>query len=410
MKAARPYPKIIITPKGEAALTGGHPWVYEGEVTAVDGAAEDGGLVDVVSRRGSWLGCGFYNSRSKIRVRLVSRNANDDFSDAFWERRIRYAWEYRKTVMGETDSRCCRVIFGEADLFPGLTVDRFESVLVTQTLSLGMERIKSRLFPLLAKVLREDGQDIRGIYERNDVAIRELEGMAQGKGWYPLPGETPPSRTTVDIVENGIRYTVDFENGQKTGFFLDQKYNRLAVSRLAKGRTVLDCFTHTGSFALNAAKGGAEHVTAVDVSASAIGMARQNALRNGLEDRMDFVTADVFDLLPELAAKGGKPYDFIILDPPAFTKSRKTVDSAQRGYKEINLRALKLLPRGGYFATASCSHFMPSELFVKMLKAAALDAGVELRQIEARQQAPDHPILWNVPETDYLKFYLFQVV
>ena len=270
MKAARPYPKIIITPKGEAALTGGHPWVYEGEVTAVDGAAEDGGLVDVVSRRGSWLGCGFYNSRSKIRVRLVSRNANDDFSDAFWERRIRYAWEYRKTVMGETDSRCCRVIFGEADLFPGLTVDRFESVLVTQTLSLGMERIKSRLFPLLAKVLREDGQDIRGIYERNDVAIRELEGMAQGKGWYPLPGETPPSQTTVDIVENGIRYTVDFENGQKTGFFLDQKYNRLAVSRLAKGRTVLDCFTHTGSFALNAAQGGAAHVTAVDVSEFAV--------------------------------------------------------------------------------------------------------------------------------------------
>ena len=410
MKAARPYPKIIITPKGEAALTGGHPWVYEGEVTAVDGAAEDGGLVDVVSRRGSWLGCGFYNSRSKIRVRLVSRNANDDFSDIFWERRIRYAWEYRKTVMGETDSRCCRVIFGEADLFPGLTVDRFESVLVTQTLSLGMERIKPRLFPLLAKVLREDGQDIRGIYERNDVAIRELEGMAQNKGWFLLPGETPPESPMTEICENGVYYSVDVENGQKTGFFLDQKYNRLAVAKLAKGKRVLDCFTHTGSFALNAAKGGAEHVTAVDVSASAIGMARQNAIRNGLEDRMDFVTADVFDLLPELAAKGGKPYDFIILDPPAFTKSRKTVDSAQRGYKEINLRALKLLPRGGYFATASCSHFMPSELFVKMLKAAALDAGVELRQIEARQQAPDHPILWNVPETDYLKFYIFQVV
>ena len=234
--------------------------------------------------------------------------------------------------------------------------------------------------------------------------------MAQNKGWYALPGETPPESPVTEICENGVYYSVDVENGQKTGFFLDQKYNRLAVAKLAKGKRVLDCFTHTGSFALNAAKGGAEHVTAVDVSASAIGMARQNALRNGLEDRMDFVTADVFDLLPELAAKGGKPYDFIILDPPAFTKSRKTVDSAQRGYKEINLRALKLLPRGGYFATASCSHFMPSELFVKMLKAAALDAGVELRQIEARQQAPDHPILWNVPETDYLKFYIFQVV
>ena len=409
MKAARPYPKIIITPKGEAALTGGHPWVYEGEVTAVDGAAEDGGLVDVVSRRGSWLGCGFYNSRSKIRVRLVSRNANDDFSDAFWERRIRYAWEYRKTVMGETDSRCCRVIFGEADLFPGLTVDRFESVLVTQTLSLGMERIKPRLFPLLAKVLREDGQDIRGIYERNDVAIRELEGMAQGKGWYPLPGETPPAQTTVDIVENGIRYTVDFENGQKTGFFLDQKYNRLAVSRLAKGRTVLDCFTHTGSFALNAARGGAAHVTAVDVSEFAVQCAVENARRNGLDGVMDCMAANVFDLLPQLE-KQPRKYDFIILDPPAFTKSRKTVASAMTGYKEINYRAMKLLPRGGYLATCSCSHFASEELFVKMLRDAARDAGVQLRQIEARQQCADHPILWGVEETNYLKFFIFQVV
>lgn len=409
MKAARPYPKIIITPKGEAALTGGHPWVYEGEVTAVDGAAEDGGLVDVVSRRGSWLGCGFYNSRSKIRVRLVSRNANDDFSDAFWERRIRYAWEYRKTVMGETDSRCCRVIFGEADLFPGLTVDRFESVLVTQTLSLGMERIKSRLFPLLAKVLREDGQDIRGIYERNDVAIRELEGMAQGKGWYPLPGETPPAQTTVDIVENGIRYTVDFENGQKTGFFLDQKYNRLAVSRLAKGRTVLDCFTHTGSFALNAARGGAAHVTAVDVSEFAVQCAAENARRNGLDGIMDCMAANVFDLLPQLE-KQPRKYDFIILDPPAFTKSRKTVASAMTGYKEINYRAMKLLPRGGYLATCSCSHFATEELFIKMLRSAARDAGVQLRQIEARQQCADHPILWGVEETNYLKFFIFQVI
>ncbi len=409
MKAARPYPKIIITPKGEAALTGGHPWVYEGEVTAMDGAAEDGGLVDVVSRRGSWLGCGFYNSRSKIRVRLVSRNANDDFSDAFWERRIRYAWEYRKTVMGETDSRCCRVIFGEADLFPGLTVDRFESVLVTQTLSLGMERIKSRLFPLLAKVLREDGQDIRGIYERNDVAIRELEGMAQGKGWYPLPGETPPSQTTVDIVENGIRYTVDFENGQKTGFFLDQKYNRLAVSRLAKGRTVLDCFTHTGSFALNAARGGAAHVTAVDVSEFAVQCAAENARRNGLDGVMDCMAANVFDLLPQLE-KQPRKYDFIILDPPAFTKSRKTVASAMTGYKEINYRAMKLLPRGGYLATCSCSHFATEELFIKMLRSAARGAGVQLRQIEARQQCADHPILWGVEETNYLKFFIFQVI
>ena len=409
MKALRPYPKITITPKGEAALTGGHPWVYEGEVTAMDGTPEDGALVDVVSRKGSWLGCGFYNSHSKIRVRLLSRNANDDFSDAFWERRVRYAWDYRKTVMGETDSRCCRVIFGEADLFPGLTVDRFESVLVTQTLSLGMERIKDRLFPLLVKVLREDGQDIRGIYERNDVALREREGMAQNKGWYPLPGETPPEKTTVDITENGIVYTVDFENGQKTGFFLDQKYNRLAVAKLAKGKTVLDCFTHTGSFALNAARGGAAHVTAVDVSEFAVQCAAENARRNGLDGVMDCVAANVFDLLPELE-KQPRKYDFIILDPPAFTKSRKTVHNAMGGYKEINYRAMKLLPRGGYLATCSCSHFATEELFIKMLHSAARDAGVQLRQIEARQQCADHPILWGVEETNYLKFFLFQVV
>ena len=409
MKALRPYPKITITPKGEAALTGGHPWVYEGEVTAVDGTPEDGALVDVVSRRGSWLGCGFYNSHSKICVRLLSRNANDDFSDAFWERRVRYAWDYRKTVMGETDSRCCRVIFGEADLFPGLTVDRFESVLVTQTLSLGMERIKDRLFPLLVKVLREDGQDIRGIYERNDVALREREGMAQNKGWYPLPSETPPKKTCVDITENGIVYTVDFENGQKTGFFLDQKYNRLTVAKLAKGKTVLDCFTHTGSFALNAVRGGAAHVTAVDVSEFAVQCAAENARRNGLDGVMDCVAANVFDLLPELE-KQPRRYDFIILDPPAFTKSRKTVHNAMTGYKEINYRAMKLLPRGGYLATCSCSHFATEELFIKMLHSAARDAGVQLRQIEARQQCADHPILWGVEETNYLKFFVFQVV
>ena len=409
MKALRPYPKITITPKGEAALTGGHPWVYEGEVTAMDGTPEDGALVDVVSRKGSWLGCGFYNSHSKIRVRLLSRNANDDFSDTFWERRVRYAWGYRKTVMGETDSRCCRAIFGEADLFPGLTVDRFESVLVTQTLSLGMERIKDRLFPLLVKVLREDGQDIRGIYERNDVALREREGMEQDKGWFLLPGETPPETTTVDITENGIVYTVDFENGQKTGFFLDQKYNRLAVAKLAKGKTVLDCFTHTGSFALNAAKGGAAHVTAVDVSEFAVQCAAENAHRNGLDGVMDCVAANVFDLLPELE-KQPRKYDFIILDPPAFTKSRKTVHNAMSGYKEINYRAMKLLPRGGYLATCSCSHFATEELFIKMLHSAARDAGVQLRQIEARQQCADHPILWGVEETKYLKFFLFQVV
>ena len=409
MKAQRPYPQITITPKGEAALVGGHPWVYEGEVTGLSGPVSDGQLVDVISRRGSWLGCGFFNRRSRIGVRVLSRNPNDRFDRAFWRRRIQYAWDYRKTVMGPEDSRCCRMIFGEADGFPGLTVDRFESVLVAQVLCLGMELIKEELFSLLLEVLRSDGQDVVGVYERNDVAIRELEGMEQGKGWHPVDGEKAPDFTAVDIEENGIRYTVDFENGQKTGFFLDQKYNRQAVAKLARGRTVLDCFTHTGSFALNAARGGAKHVTAVDVSEFAVACARENARRNGLSDVMECVAANVFDLLPQLEQQP-KRYDFIILDPPAFTKSRKTTQRAMTGYKEINYRAMRLLPRGGYLATCSCSHFATDELFLKMLRSAAKDAGVQLRQIEARQQCCDHPILWGVEETNYLKFYLFQVV
>ena len=406
MKIEREYPSFIITKKGSAWVGTGHPWIYAQEIISKSTEPENGALVDALSENGRYLGTGLYSRESKIGLRLISRNANDRFDAEFWKRRIRYAWDYRRTVMGG-DVSCCRVIFGEADGFPGLTVDRFSNILVTQTLSVGMERLKDVIFPLLAEVLRESGERIDGIYERNDVSIRALEGLEQGKGWYELPGEEHPQSTVTEICENGIYYAVDFENGQKTGFFLDQKYNRFAVARLAKGRRVLDCFTHTGSFALNAARGGAEHVTAVDVSESAVEMARENARRNGLEDRMDFVAADVFDLLPEV--KKGE-YDFIILDPPAFTKSRRTVGRAEKGYKEINLRALKALPRGGYFATASCSHFMPSELFVKMLRSAAQDANVELRQIEARQQAPDHPILWNVPETDYLKFYIFQVV
>ena len=403
MKQKRDFPRCTVTAKGARWVEQGHPWIYEDEV--LDQLyCENGALVDAVSEKGKYLGTGFFSRNSRIRVRLVSRNANDRFDAAFWKRRFRYAWDYRKTVMG-ADSACCRVIFGEADGSPGLTVDRFGDVLVAQTLSVGIETRKRELFPLLLEVLSEDGETIRGLYERNDAAIRALEGLEQGKGWFCGGGET-----VTEICENGIFYQVDFESGQKTGFFLDQKYNRLAVARLAAGRRVLDCFTHTGSFGLNAAKGGAEHVTAVDVSAQAIEMARLNARRNGLEDRMDFLTADVFDLLPALREQGGEGYDFIILDPPAFTKSRKTADRAERGYKEINLRALQLLPRGGYFATASCSHFMPGERFESMLRDAARDAGVSLRQIEMRQQAPDHPILWNVPETDYLKFYLFQVV
>lgn len=404
---AREYPYIKISKKAESSVLQGHPWVYDGELKEITGTHENGELVDVLGSSGQYLGTGLYNDNSKIKIRIISRNANDKFDTAFFERRIRYAWDYRKTVMGN-DTNCCRVIFGEADTFPGLTVDKFNDILVTQTLSLGIEKRKDIIFPLLVKILSEDGMKIRGIYERNDVSIRKLEGMTENKGFYNIEGLPVPESTSVIINENGIKYNVDFENGQKTGFFLDQKYNRLAAAKIAKGRRVLDCFTHTGSFALNAAAGRAEHVCAVDISEEAVKMAESNAKLNGLEDRMSFKAANVFDLLPEIPKSEG--YDFIILDPPAFTKSRSTVDSAMRGYKEINLRAMKLLPRGGYLATCSCSHFMRDELFRSMLRSAAFDAHVSLRQIEARQQSPDHPILWNVPETDYLKFYIFQIV
>ena len=410
MKTTRSYPAYTVTKKAELSIVQGHPWVYADEITdAPETQPENGALVDVLSQKGRYLGTGFLSLASKIRVRLLSRNANDTFDEAFWQRRFEYAWAYRKTVLRPEDLTCCRVIFGEADQMPGLTVDRFGTVLVAQILSVGMEVRKEQLLPLLARVLRADGQQIDGIYQRNDAALRDKEGLEQGKGWLEIPGEQHPASTETEICENGVYYNVDFENGQKTGFFLDQKYNRRAVARLAAGHTVLDCFTHTGSFALNAALGGAAHVTAVDVSESAVEMARRNAARNGLEDRMDFVCEDVFDLLPRLEREGS-PYDFIILDPPAFTKARRTAQNAMRGYKEINYRAMRLLPRGGYLATASCSHFASEAMFIKMLHAAAHDAGRQLRQIEVRQQAPDHPILWNVEETDYLKFFLFQVV
>ena len=309
-------------------------------------------------------------------------------------------WEYRRQTV---DTSSCRLIFGEADFLPGIVIDKFSDVLVVESLALGIDRLKPLILEKLVKVLEEDGIHIRGIYERSDAKVRLQEGMERYKGFI---GE--PFDTKVEIVENGVRYLVDVKDGQKTGFFLDQKYNRRAVARIAAGHTVLDCFTHTGSFALNAARGGAARVTAADISADAIAMAQRNAERNGL-DNMDFLCEDTFALLPRLE-KEGHPYDFIILDPPAFTKARRTVENAMRGYKEINYRAMKLLPRGGYLATASCSHFATEELFIKMLKAAAKDAHRQLRQIEVRQQAPDHPILWGVPETNYLKFFLFQVI
>ena len=408
----REYTKFYITPKGERAARSGHPWVYAEEITRIEGEYQNGDLVDVVTNKGKYLGTGFVNDHSKIRVRLISTNTNDKFDADFWERRLRYAIDYRRTVMPGADFKCCRLIFGEADHFPGLTVDRFNDILVAQTLSLGIEVRKELIFNLLYKILREQGEEIRGLYERNDVKIRLLEGMEENKGWFDLSALDLPRPDTclTEIVENGIRYNVDVENCQKTGFFLDQKYNRQAIAKIAKGKHVLDCFTHTGAFALNAAAGGAAAVTAVDISAEAVQMTDANASKNGLDKVVKGLKANVFDLLSELVNNKSREYDFIILDPPAFTKSGSTVKNAIRGYKEINLKAMKLLPRGGYLATCSCSHFMKEELFVQMLHDAAADANVQLRQIEASQQSPDHPILWNVPETYYLKFYIFQVV
>lgn len=408
MAHKRSFPVATVTKKAEKSLKNGHPWVYSDEILNIDDKYENGDLVDVFSDKNRYLGTGFINDASKIRIRIISRNTNDKFDAAFFERRLRYAVDYRSTVMGN-DFNSCRLVFGEADMLPGLTVDRFENILVTQSLCLGTDRLKDLIFPLLIKILREKGVGIDALYERNDVAIRDKEGLSRYKGFYEGDGLKTDLDGKVIINENGILYTVDYINGQKTGFFLDQKYNRLAVSKIASGKRVLDCFTHTGAFALNAAKGGAQSVTAVDISEEAVELTKANAALNGLTN-VDFKCADVFDMLTEMAEAGRSDYDFIILDPPAFTKSRSTVKNAIRGYKEINLKAMKLLPRGGYLATCSCSHFMEDDLFRKMLMSAAADAGVSLRQIEARQQSADHPILWNVPETNYLKFYIFQIV
>lgn len=435
MKAQRPYPRATITPKGEHALAKGHPWVYEAEVLFMEGApgqgdgVANGSLIDVVNRKGAYLGTGLLSKSSKIRIRLITRNANDAFDRAFWKRKVAWAWEYRKTVMGE-DASCCRVLFSEADGFPGLVVDRFNDVLVAETLSVGMEQLKPVIFPVLLEVLAEDGVSIRGLYERNDVATRKLEGLELTAGWFagtagedgqagldPLapgaPGTEDFGPTATQIVENGVRYEVDFENGQKTGFFLDQKYNRLAMQRICKGKRVLDCFTHMGTFALNAGIAGASDVTGLDISEYAVQQANANAVRNHLEDTVHFRCANVLDELPKLAEAGEK-YDVVILDPPAFTKSREATKNAIKGYREINMKGLKLVKDGGYLATCSCSHFMTQELLAKTVKEAAKAAHKRLRQVEFRTQAPDHPILWansaNVPESYYLKFFIFQVV
>ena len=405
----RPFARLTVTEKAARSLRAGHPWVYAGEVLTQGDPCPDGAVVDVYSTKDRWLGAGFYNHHSKIRVRVLSRNTNDRMDEAFFARRVRYALEYRRQVMGPNFDNC-RLVFGEADGFPGWTLDRFGDVLVSEVLSLGIEQRREMLYAQVRRELESMGVTVRVIYERNESAIRQKEGMECGKGAFPAPGlETEPSGET-EICENGIYYNIDYVNGQKTGFFLDQKYNRAAAARLAQGRRVLDCCTHTGAFALNCAAAGAESVTALDVSADALAQARRNADRNGLADKISFVQADMFAYLTELAESRERPYDYIILDPPAFTKSSATVDAARRGYREINRRAMQLLPRGGYLATCSCSHFMTAELFRAMLFDAAKDAGVSLRQIEERRQSPDHPILWGVPETEYLKFFLFQIV
>lgn len=406
--ANRPYPVITVNEKAARSLRAGHPWVYGAETSGPDRPCQNGDLVDVVSQKGRWLGTGLYNNHSKILVRLLSRNTNDRFDQGFWRRRLRYALDYRKTVMGP-DYACCRLIFGEADQFPGLTVDRFGDILVTEVLSLGMEVRKDLLYPLLVDLLREDGVTVRAIYERSDAPLRDKEGLPKVTGFYPLPGLATDLDGHLLLEENGIRYDVDYIHGQKTGFFLDQKYNRRAAAALAPGRKVLDCFTHTGAFALNCAQAGAAQVTAVDISQEAVALTQRNAALNGLAGKVEARQADVFDLLTQLAQAGGHPYDYIILDPPAFTKSGATVKNAFRGYKEINYKAMKLLPRGGYLATCSCSHFMDYELFTQTIGQAARNVHKRLRQVEYRTQSPDHPILWAADDSYYLKFYIFQV-
>lgn len=395
--------RAVVTLKkgGGRAMKAGGMWIYDNEIEFVSGDFENGDVVEVCDFDGYGMGCGFINTRSKITVRMLSRKKDAVIDEAFIRRRVRDAWNYRRDTV---DTSSCRVIFGEADFLPGIVVDKFSDVLVVESLALGIDRWKLTIVKALKEILAEDGILIRGVYERSDAKVRLQEGMERSKGFI---GET--FDTKVEIVENGVRYLVDVEDGQKTGFFLDQKNNRAAVHRLCKGKKVLDCFTHTGSFALNAGIAGASSVLGVDASQLAVDQAAENAALNGLQDRVRFQCADVFELLPRLEAQGEK-YDVVILDPPAFTKSRNSVKNAVKGYREINLRGLKLVRDGGYLATCSCSHFMEERRFLGVIAAAARDAGVQLKQIEARQQSPDHPILWGVEETNYLKFYLFQLV
>ena len=393
---------VVHIRKGEArSLKAGGMWIYDNEIERIEGEFENGDILRVEDFDGYPLGCGFINTRSKLTVRMLSRKKDTVIDDAFIEMRVRNAWEYRRQTV---DTSSCRLIFGEADFLPGIVIDKFSDVLVVQSLALGIDRLKDQIVELLKEVLAADGIKIRGVYERSDAKVRRQEGMELYKGFI---GE--PFDTNVEIEENGVRYMVDVKDGQKTGFFLDQKYNRKAIQHLCKDAKVLDCFTHTGSFALNAGYGGAKEVTGVDASELAVEQAILNSKLNGMEDRVKFICRDVFELLPELEEKGEK-FDVVILDPPAFTKSRNSVKNAVKGYREINLRAMKLVRDGGFLATCSCSHFMTYELFTQTIHQAARNVHKRLRQVEYRTQAPDHPILWAAEESYYLKFYVFQVV
>ena len=393
---------VVRIKKGEGrSLKAGGMWIYDNEIGTIKGDYANGDMVFVEDFDGYPLGHGFINTNSKLTVRMMSRKKDTVVDDDFLEMRVRAAWEYRKTT---TDTSSCRLIFGEADFLPGIVIDKFSDVLVVESLALGIDRFKPVILDKLKKVLAEDGIQIRGVYERSDAKVRLQEGMERFKGFIGDPFDTK-----VEIVENNVHYLVDVKDGQKTGFFLDQKYNRLAIQRLCTGKRVLDCFTHTGSFALNAGLAGASSVLGVDASELGVAQAEENAALNGLSDTVKFRCADVFELLPELERQGEK-FDVVILDPPAFTKSRNSVKNAVKGYREINLRGMKLVKDGGYLATCSCSHFMTPELFEKPIREAAGNVPKRLRQVEYRTQAPDHPILWSGDETSYyLKFFIFQV-
>lgn len=392
---------VVTLKKGEGrTLKAGGAWVFDNEIAAIMGSCDNGGDVIVRDFDGYPMGRGFMNEHSKIRVRILTRNIEQEIDKDFLRMRVKDAWDYRKKVI---DTESCRVIFGEADFLPGLVVDKFSDILVVQSLALGIDKYKLKILDLLKEVMAEDGIVIRGVYERSDAKVRQQEGMERVKGFIGAEFDTK-----VPIVENGVKYIVDVKDGQKTGFFLDQKENRKAVAGLSAGFSVLDCFTHTGSFALNAAAGGAVHVTGVDASQLAVDQARENARLNGMEDRVEFVCEDVFEYLPALE-KEGKSFDLVVLDPPAFAKSRNSIKNAVKGYREINIRGMKLVKDGGYLATCSCSHFMDYERFTDMLHQAARSAHKRLRQVEFRTQAPDHPILWAADESYYLKFYIFQV-